>query len=63
VRANGLLKELLDLFEPSRATPDSHALHEITFVIAPVVLRSMLQERLPMTPLAIRTRPAISSFS
>jgi hypothetical protein len=35
-RANVLLKELLDLFEPSNGSPDKGALHEITFVIAPV---------------------------
>jgi|HubBroStandDraft_1064217.scaffolds.fasta_scaffold01691_8 hypothetical protein len=35
-RANVLLKELLDLFEPSNDAPGSGALHEITFVIAPV---------------------------
>jgi hypothetical protein len=34
-RANVLLKELLELFEPGRHPPDSGALHEITFVLAP----------------------------
>lgn len=35
-RLNILLAELLDLFDPSARPPDSGALHEITFVIAPV---------------------------
>jgi DNA-binding transcriptional ArsR family regulator len=39
VRVNALLRALLVLFEDSRRAPEAGALHELTFVLSPVVAR------------------------